>query len=135
MYGYTHPHADPVTVLYEPRFNRVPHARLGTRCIRSRSENLTPDVVVVVRDQKILFEAKLSANISESQLAEATLKYIHGLHQSRYKVQGLHLLFYNATSEVKDYQIEPAEINISSLPVHPDNRDHIVEIIRQYIQI
>lgn len=134
-FTYQHAKHGEATLLYEPRITRDPHPLAGLVCISAFTHNLTPDIVIRSPRGIVVLDAKFRHTPPRELMADAALKYLHGLQpadDSRALV-GLHLLHYGADAIPLDFHDRVVTPSISTIPVHPNNRAHLGVILDRYL--
>jgi hypothetical protein len=121
-------------VLYEPRVTRDVHPRAGLECVAAGTHNLTPDIVLVAPRGVVLMDAKYRTSPPRDLLADAVLKYLHGLRSVAGPVLGLHLLFHAAGAETVDYHVTAVAPAVTLTPAHPANPGPLARVLARHLE-
>lgn len=134
-FTYQHAKHGETVVLYEPRITRDPHPLAGLVCVSAFTHNLTPDIVIRFPAGIAVLDAKFLAAPPRDLMANATLKYLHGLQPTGTcrDLVGLHLLHYGADATPLDFHDRIVTPSLSTIPVHPNNRIHLGILIDRYL--
>lgn len=133
-FTYQHAERGELSLHYEPRITRDPHPTLGLACVSSQTSVLTPDIVLATREHVIVFDAKFTANPPRDLIADAALKYLHGLHNPNKPIAGLYLLHYGPTAKPVDFHDRPITPGIATFPAHPNNRQALEGLVARLTQ-
>lgn len=134
-FAYIHDAFGRIELLYEPLITRQGHPRAGLFCASAQTNTLTPDIVVRYANRALILDAKFQPYPPHDLFPESVLKYLHGLQPAANEVAvvGLQLLHYGAEAEPFSFHSKPVTPSISTIPVHPRNKQSLRSIVRRFI--